>query len=780
MTSESGTSASTEERSAPEIVGGVELEILPVTISSFPSYLYRSFVARGCVEGAVLLSMQGMGEAGMGKTSHPDIEMAFYEKFFLEKNLEPYPVQEEAFAHIFAGRNALITVPTGTGKTLVAKAGIYRALAQGKTAIYTTPLRALTEEKFRELGEDFGPENVGFATGDYQVNPGAPVQVWVAEILWNRIYDDRNHAPADVIIMDEGHYFNEPARGHIWEQSIIGLHPESQLIILSATIGAPQNFCQWIYLTRRIRMELVRSDQRRIPLIHEYREQYLLECVKSLAHSKDVPAIIFCFNRQECFERARLLKSCSRFTTKEEQERIEEISHAELKDEGLGPELLPLLKHGIGVHHAGILPKYKHLVETLTLERLLKFIVSTETIAAGINLPAKRVIFPSLRKHIQGKARLLRPDEYHQMSGRAGRPQFDDEGTAITLAPEEVIQDFRKEIKLARKRSTNIDEAKIKKNAYARAKADATKRKDITWNPESHQELIEGEPAALSSRTNITAEQILAIGLPNLKTNPLLSAQVLNEDSKTNAENTEGLPAYIDLNISTVIENLLLPDAEKREAHKHLAYVTANLQAMGVLDEHGQQVKGEIIRQFRGIDGPFVYFTTVHHDLVYEEARELVEYLVDHSVIHRALARKDREKQRTWMRNKLAELRKQSPLATWDDAEAAYEKAFPRQFSKAELIHQEFCAKLPHPEIHGGKVQKQIWAKMEEAEQSFFDFVIEHDLNREEGSLFSYLSRVMKTAKMISEITHIDHYAVIEESIRKELGQIDSRVLREN
>src|SRR5262245_31446636 len=139
-----------------------------------------------------------------------EIELGFYERFFLARGLEPYPVQERALDRIFAGDSVLVTVPTGTGKTLMAKAAIWKALESGQRAIYTTPLRALTEEKFRELSEDFGAERVGFKTGDYQVRPDAPVQVEVAEILWNRIYGDRVHAPADVVVMDEGHYFNDP------------------------------------------------------------------------------------------------------------------------------------------------------------------------------------------------------------------------------------------------------------------------------------------------------------------------------------------------------------------------------------------------------------------------------------------------------------------------------------------------------------------------------------------------------------------------------------------
>ena len=333
-----------------------------------------------------------------------DVELEFYEKFFFSRDLEPYPVQEEAVGRIFAGDHVLITVPTGTGKTLMGKAGLMRALRMGKRGIYTTPLRALTEEKFREFQDDFGADNVGFATGDYKINPDAPLQVLVAEILWNRIYGGRDRTPAEVVVMDEGHYFNDPERGYVWEQSMIGLAPECQLVILSATVGEPESFCQWARVVRGAPLELVRSGERKVPLYHEWREEYLVETVKSLYASGDYPALIFSFGRALSYERARLLKSCPRFVSKEEQQEIMKRADSILLPKGFGSELRSLLQHGIGVHHAGILPSYRRLIEELTADRLLKFVVTTETIAAGINLPAKRVV-------------LSRPAQAHQGEG---------------------------------------------------------------------------------------------------------------------------------------------------------------------------------------------------------------------------------------------------------------------------------------------------------------------------------------------------------------------------
>ena len=725
-----------------------------------------------------------------------ELELSFYEKFLWSRGLEPYPVQEQAIGHIFAGKSLLVTVPTGTGKTLMAKAALHAALGRGHRAVYTTPLRALTEEKYRELCADFGEGYVGFATGDYKVNREAPIQVEVAEILWNRIVADKNVSPAEIVVMDEGHYFNDPERGYVWEQSIIGLDPRTQLIVLSATVGHPERFCHWVELTRRMPMALVDSRERKVPLVHEFREEMMIDTVRDLAFSGDVPAIVFVFGREQCFEVARLIKSCRRFTSDEEKARVDKMCDEALLPSGAAKELRPLLAHGIGIHHAGILPRYKQLVEQLALERLIKFVVSTETIAAGINLPAKTVVFPALRKFIKQQARLVTAAEYHQMAGRAGRPQFDDKGLAITLAPEQVVSDLKKELKDAAKRPA-YDEAKVKKSVYNKAKSEAQRKADIVWTPEIHAELVRGEPAELRSKTKITAEQVLAIGLPDLTETKIapdpagvssgqgVAGPPPHDRSLALGHSVEArmaaaeasLPPSMRLDIVTVIENLLLEDRERFGLQKTLAQLVDNLKAIGVIDEHGKQISGQMIRELQGMDGLFIYYVLFNHQLEYVELRQLIEYLIDHDVIQRVLDRKDDDVKREWCRAKLRELREGNPHVTWEDVEAEWDKEHPRPPTKIELIHAELSAKVPHPELHGGKRPKNVWATLEDSGIGFLEFVERHSLEHEEGNLFSYLVRVMNFARKLGQASQLSEFEDMAERVQKVLARVDIRLV---
>ncbi|HEX2691978.1 MAG TPA: DEAD/DEAH box helicase [Kofleriaceae bacterium] len=727
-----------------------------------------------------------------------ELELSFYEKFLWSRGLEPYPVQEQAIGHIFAGKSLLVTVPTGTGKTLMAKAALHAALGRGHRAIYTTPLRALTEEKYRELCADFGEDNVGFATGDYKVNREAPIQVEVAEILWNRIVADKHVSPAEIVVMDEGHYFNDLERGYVWEQSIIGLDPRTQLVVLSATVGHPERFCHWVELTRRVPMALVESRERKVPLVHEFREEMLIDTVGDLAQSGDVPAIVFVFGREQCFEVARLLKSRRRFTTDEEKAKIDQMCDEALLPSGVAKELRPLLAHGIGIHHAGILPRYKQLVEQLALERLIKFVVSTETIAAGINLPARTVVFPALRKFIKQQARMVTAAEYHQMAGRAGRPQFDDRGLAITLAPEQIVSDLKKELKDAAKRAA-YDEAKVRKSVYNKARSEAQRKGDIVWTPESHAELVKGEPAELRSKTKITAEQVLAIGLPDLAATRIapdprsqpggggdpdgaaggaggLPRAIASVEARMAAAEAS-LPPSMRLDIVTVIENLLLEDRERFGLQKMLAQLVDNLKAIGVIDEHGTQIAGQMIRDLQGMDGLFIYYVLFNHQLDYVELRQLVEYMIDHDVIQRMIDRKDEDAKREWCRTKLRELREGNPHVTWEDVEAEWDKEHPRPPTKVETIHAELSALVPHPELHGGKRAKNVWALLEDSGIGFLEFVARHSLEHEEGNLFSYLVRVMNFARKLGEASQLSEFEDMAERVQKVLARVDIRLI---
>jgi hypothetical protein len=382
------------------------------------------------------------------------------------------------------------------------------------------------------------------------------------------------------------------------------------------------------------------------------------------------------------------------------------------------------------------------------------------------------VVFPALRKFIKKEARLVTAAEYHQMAGRAGRPQFDDRGLAITLAPEEVVIDIKKKLKDASKRPA-YDEAKVKRGVYAAAQGEAKKRGDIVWTPEIHADLVKGEPAELRSKTKITAEQVLAIGLPDL------TAVVLPGDAAAQrmADAEASLPPSMRLDIVTVIENLLLTERERKELHKVLAQLVANLKAIGVIDEQGKQVAGEMIRELQGMDGLLIYYILFNHQLEYVELRELVEYLIDHDIIQRQLDRKGEDAKREWMRTKIREMRETNPQVSWEDVEAAWDKEHPRVPTKIELIHQEFSSKIPHPELHGGKKPKTTWAQLEDSGLTFLEFVDKHGLDHEEGNLFSYLVRVMNFARKLHQAAHLTEFEDMAERVQRLLARVDVRLV---
>jgi len=245
------------------------------------------------------------------------------------------------------------------------------------------------------------------------------------------------------------------------------------------------------------------------------------------------------------------------------------------------------------------------------------------------------------------------------------------------------------------------------------------------------------------------------------------------------AEAEASLPPSMRLDIVTVIDNLLLTERERRELQKILAQLVANMRAIGVLDEHGKQIKGEMIRDLQGMDGLFIYHVLFNHQLDYVELRELVEYLVDHDIVQRMLDRKGEDEKKEWMRTWLREQRVDNPHVTWDDAEAQWLKEHPRPLTKIEQIHQEFSAQVPHPELHGGKRAKNVWAQLEDGGFTFLEFVEKHHLAHEEGNLFSYLVRVMNFATKLHAASQLTEFEDMADRVKKLIARIDLRFVEQ-
>ena len=323
---------------------------------------------------------------------------------------EPYPFQRDALeAWYSSGEDLLVTAPTGTGKTLIAEGALFEALHGGRTAYYTTPLIALTEQKFREMQAaavrwGFPSHSVGLVTGNRQVNPDARLRVVVAEILLNRLlrpgkFDFDRVA---VVVKDEFHTFRDPERGIVWELSLSLLPKHVRLLLLSATVGRPESFTGWLRKSHGRKLQLLQGRERRVPLTYQWvgdllLEDLLVKLVRGGKKGRRSPCLVFCFNRRECWSVAERLKGRPLVDGRRKRTLAARLREMDLSD-GAGPLLRQLLLRGVGIHHAGILPKYRRVVEKLFQRRLLPVVICTETLSAGINLPARSVVLSSLVK----------------------------------------------------------------------------------------------------------------------------------------------------------------------------------------------------------------------------------------------------------------------------------------------------------------------------------------------------------------------------------------------
>ena len=428
-----------------------------------------------------------------------------------------YPFQEEAVLGWFECTGGmLVTAPTGTGKTLIAETAVFEALKTGQRLYYTTPLIALTDQKLTELQDraeawGYPREAIGLLTGNRKENPEALVKVVVAEILLNHLLSpEESFDDVTTVVMDEFHYFNDRERGVVWELSLALLPRHVRALLLSATVGNALEFVIWQREKHDRNLTYVRTEERKVPLDYHWVEDKLLtEQLVEMAQASDdgtlrTPALVFCFSRDECWEMAERLKGLP-LISKETRAKIEAVIKDAGEDlsKGIATKLRMMLIRGVGVHHAGLLPRFKSLVERLFIARLIPLVVCTETLAAGVNLPARSVVIKSLLKGKPRERKVLPASGAHKMFGRAGRPQYDTRGDVFVMAHEDDVKIARWKEKYEQIPAQSKDPTILRARKELERKRPSRRKTEQYWTEAQYRNLVDAMPAKLRSSSMI-------------------------------------------------------------------------------------------------------------------------------------------------------------------------------------------------------------------------------------------------------------------------------------
>jgi superfamily II RNA helicase len=494
---------------------------------------------------------------------------ALYEAFVgwaADRGLELYPAQQEALLELVTGSHVILSTPTGSGKSLVAMAAHFVALAQGRRTYYTAPLKALVSEKFFDLVAAFGSDNVGMMTGDSSVNPGAPIICCTAEILANialRTGEGVAEAPGHVddpavpgedavgqVVMDEFHFYADPQRGWAWQVPLLEL-PRTQFLLMSATLGDTAFFAEDLERRTGVPVAEVTNAERPVPLTFSYVVEPLHEVVEELVQTHRAPVYLVHFTQKEAVERAQALLSTT-VASRQQRDRIADELGAFRFGTGFGRTLSRLLRHGVGVHHAGMLPRYRRVVERLTQQGLLTVVCGTDTLGVGINVPIRTVVLTSLVKYDGVRMRHLSAREFHQIAGRAGRAGYDTVGEVLVMAPDHVIEN-RKLLAKA-----GDDPKKIKKIVRKKAPEGA-----VNWTDKTFERLRDAAPEPLTSSFAVTHAMVLNVlsrpGDPVAAMRRLLTEN--HEPEATRGRHVrQAVRIYRSLRTAGVVERVRRPD----------------------------------------------------------------------------------------------------------------------------------------------------------------------------------------------------------------------------
>jgi superfamily II RNA helicase len=658
-----------------------------------------------------------------------------------ELGVELYPAQEEAILEVFSGNNVVLNTPTGSGKSLVALAVCFKALAENKFAFYTAPIKALVAEKFFELCAALGARNVGMMTGDASVNRDAPIVCCTAEILANVALREGSQAQADWVVMDEFHYYSDRDRGAAWQIPLLSL-PQARFLLMSATLGKPEFFVD--ELTRRtgVHTTLVRSSERPVPLDWEYSEIPLQETIHKLTSAGKSPIYIVHFSQRAASERAQDLMSMN-FTTKEDKQLLKEELKGFRFDSPFGKELSRFLPHGIGVHHAGMLPKYRRLVERLAQRGVLKIICGTDTLGVGVNVPIRTVLFTQLCKFDGENTKVLSVRDFQQIAGRAGRRGFDTLGSVVVQAPEHEIEN-----RVLKQRA----EGNAKKTKKLHLKK-APERGYKPWNDKTLVQLRDSEPEALVSRMSVNHG--LLLNVLSRKNGCQAARQLLRNSHESPARKRQLLKEGLSL-FSSLLSSQIL------SVQDHRVRVSAELQEDFSLN-HALSLYA--IEALEALDR--------EHENYALSVLSIIEAIVESpaAILHAQVAR-------------LKTLRMNELKAQGVEYEARIEELEKIEHPKpeAEFIYESFnLFSKKHPWVTGHDIApKSIARDMHEQVLSFNDYIKEYGLARAEGVLLRYLTDVYRALQQtVPEKCKTDEVLDLEEWLGAEVRQTDSSLLDE-
>jgi superfamily II RNA helicase len=654
-----------------------------------------------------------------------------------------YPAQEEALLELFEGKNVILNTPTGSGKTLVASGLHFASLAHGRRSVYTSPIKALVNEKWRALCRELGPENVGLSTGDATVNRDAAVLCCTAEVLANIALRAGEDAAVDDVVMDEFHWYADRDRGVAWQAPLLTL-PQARFLLMSATLGDVAFFAEDLTRRNGKPTAIVKAVERPVPLEYAYSEIPLAQTVEKLVSEAKAPVYVVHFTQKDAADSAQDFTSLN-LCTREEKNAVGAAIEGFRFTSPYGPSIRKWLKQGIGVHHAGLLPKYRVLVEQLAQRGLLKVICGTDTLGVGINVPLRTVLFSRLCKFDGQKTAVLSARDFHQIAGRAGRKGFDERGFVVAQAPEYVIENRKLDEKA--KDGKKVVKRKPPEHNFA------------NWDLQTFKRLMAAPPERLTSRFDVSHGMLL---------------NVLSRRG-------DGCRA-----MQALIRECHESDRAKKAHFRRAWQLFRALVGRGIVEIIPRTAEGSRVRVNVELQDDFSMNQTLSLYLL-ETIPALEPDSETHALDLLTLAESILEDPEVILRRQLDKLKGQK-VAEMKAEGLDYDQRM-EQLEKLEhpkplrdFIYGTFNAFADrHPWVGEENIRpKSIAREMFEGFRSFSDYVQEYDLERAEGLVLRHLNSVYKVlAQTVPDGEKTDTVREMELYLRDMLRGVDSSLLDE-